>query len=85
MLFGGCAPGTKVECDSHRIHYSELTVRGAYHHRPDTFEQALARLAAGTPDFSLLIEDEYPLDGVEHALRRMAEREILKAAIRPHG
>ena len=36
-LFGGCAPGTSVPLDTHRLHYSEITVKGVYHHRPATF------------------------------------------------
>jgi L-iditol 2-dehydrogenase len=83
VLFGGCPPGTVVPCDSHRIHYSELTVRGVYHHRPATFASALARLAAAPDEFVLLLSEERPLREVEAALRGMAERRILKAAIRP--
>jgi threonine dehydrogenase-like Zn-dependent dehydrogenase len=36
LLFGGCAPGTSVEMDTHHVHYSEITVKGVYHHRPET-------------------------------------------------
>src|SRR5690606_1120167 len=34
-LFGGCAPGTSIPLDTHLVHYSELTLKGVYHHRPD--------------------------------------------------
>jgi len=83
VLFGGCPPGTVVPCDAHRLHYSELTVKGVYHHRPATFAAALARLAEAPTAFGLLLSEERPLEGVEAALRRMAARTILKAAIRP--
>ncbi len=83
VLFGGCAPGTTVACDSHRLHYSELTLKGVYHHRPATVRSALARLAEAGDDFRLLLSEERPLAEVELALRHMAERRTLKAAIRP--
>lgn len=83
ILFGGCAPGTTVACDTHRIHYSELTVKGVYHHRPATFRAALERLAEPGCVIGRLLELETDLDGVEDALRKMASREILKAAVRP--
>ncbi len=83
VLFGGCPPGAKVRCDAAHMHYGELTVKGVYHHRPATFVEALERLADGRPQYGLLIEQELPLEQVEVALRGMAAREILKAAIRP--
>jgi L-iditol 2-dehydrogenase len=83
LLFGGCPPGARVVLDSQRVHYSEITVRGAYHHRPATVELALEHLARGDTGLEQLIQDEQPLEGVEKALRRMESREILKAAIRP--
>jgi L-iditol 2-dehydrogenase len=85
LLFGGCPAGTRTAIDSHRIHYSEIALRGAYHHRPATVEVALDHLSRGDSGLEQLIQDEQPLAGVEHALRRMAARQILKAAIRPHG
>jgi L-iditol 2-dehydrogenase len=83
VLFGGCAPGIQVACDTHRLHYSEITVAGVYHHRPTSFRAALERLAEHSQDLALLIDEEHPLEGVEGALRRMADRKILKACIRP--
>jgi L-iditol 2-dehydrogenase len=83
ILFGGCPQGTTVPLDTHRLHYSELTVLGIYHHRPATFAEALELLATGALDLSPLVEAEHGLDGVERALRAMQRREILKAAIRP--
>lgn len=83
LLFGGCAPGTSVGLDTHRAHYSELTLRGAYHHRPETFTRAIEVLARGVFDARLLITGSCGLDGVEAALRAMDRREALKFAVRP--
>jgi L-iditol 2-dehydrogenase len=47
LLHGGCPPGSMVELDTGRIHYSEITLRGSFHHTPDVFREALFLLAAG--------------------------------------
>lgn len=81
MLFGGCAPGTTAALDTHRLHYSEITVKGVYHHRPATFQAALDRLAGGHLHLEHLLQDRCGLDQVEASLRKMASRDILKAAV----
>jgi len=83
VLFGGCAPGIAVPLDTHRMHYSELTVKGIYHHRPATFAAALELLAAGELDLRILLTEERPLVELEAALRSMAQRRALKVVIRP--
>lgn len=81
-LFGGCAPGTSIPLDTHAVHYSELTVKGVYHHRPDTIRRALEMLA--DPDFKadLMLSDEMPIEQTEAALRAMIAKEALKVVIR---
>lgn len=81
-LFGGCAPGSIVPLDTHRIHYSEITLLGAYHHRPRTFARALELLASSPFDARLLLSNEYRLEDIETALRAMVKKEILKGIIR---
>ncbi len=83
QLFGGCPPGTNVPLDTHRLHYSEITVKSAYHHRPATFERALALLASGVLHPRVLLSSERPLAELEDALRSMRRREALKVVIRP--
>lgn len=83
LLFGGCAPGTSVALDTHLAHYSELTLRGAYHHRPATFARAVAVLERAPFDARLLVSGTCGLDGVEGALRAMDRREALKVAVVP--
>ncbi len=81
-LFGGCAPGTSIPLDTHLVHYSELTLKGVYHHRPDTFRRAIALLA--DPEFKadLLISGTQPISGVVAALQSMMRKEALKVVIR---
>jgi len=83
QLFGGCPPGTTVPLDTHRLHYSEITVKSAYHHRPATFERALDLLAGGSLHPRILLSAERPLAELEDALRAMRRREALKVVIRP--
>jgi len=82
-LFGGCAPGTTVPLDTHRIHYSELTVKGVYHHRPETFARAVELLSRGAFDAGVLLSAERPLEGLEEALRSMMRQEAIKVVVRP--
>ena len=81
-LFGGCAPGTTIPLDTHLVHYSELTIKGVYHHRPETIRKALRLLA--NPGFmaDLLLSGERPIEAVEEALRSMMHKEALKVVIK---
>ncbi len=81
-LFGGCAPGTTIPLDTHLVHYSELTIKGVYHHRPETIRKALRLLA--DPGFmaDLLLSGERPIEAVEEALRSMMHKEALKVVIK---
>lgn len=81
-LFGGCAPGTSIPLDTHLIHYSELTLKGVYHHRPDTFRRALALLADPAFKAELLLSGTQPISGVVEALWSMIRKESLKVVIR---
>ncbi len=82
-LFGGCAPGTAVSLDTHRIHYSEIAIKGVYHHRPATVARALELLAQGAFDARILLSAERPIEELEEALRSMMRKEALKVVIRP--
>ena len=83
LLFGGCPPGSAVPLDTERLHYRELTVRSAYHHRPATFRSALDRLATHDLDVRCLLANERPLEELEPALRSMMRKEALKVVLRP--
>lgn len=83
LLFGGCAKGTSVPLDTHALHYSELRVLGAYHHRPATFRRAIELLADGKLHPGRILSGEMDLDSVGEALAKMANREGLKYVIRP--
>lgn len=80
-FFGGCAPGTSIELDTHLVHYSELTLKGVYHHRPETIRRALEMLADPAFPADVLISARRPIEQTEEALRSMIRRETLKVVI----
>ncbi len=80
-LFGGCAPGTTIPLDTHLVHYSELTIKGVYHHRPETVQRSLDLLADPNFKADLLLSDEMSIERVEEALRAMMRKDALKVVI----
>ncbi len=82
LLFGGLATGTDFQVDADRLHYDELTLRGAFHHTPRHFRAALAFLASGAYPWERLITHEVGLDGIA-ALFADPPRDLLKAAVYP--
>ncbi len=80
-LFGGCAPGTRVALDTHRLHYGEITVKGVYHHRPATFRRAIELLSDPAFPAEVLLSARRPIAQVEEALRSMMRKEALKVVI----
>ena len=82
LLFGGCAPGTRVEMDTHHVHYNEITVKGVYHHRPATLRRALEMLSDEAFPSEHLLSAVRPIEEVEQALRAMIDKQALKVVIR---
>jgi L-iditol 2-dehydrogenase len=82
VLFGGLPAGEQVPFDAYRLHYDELTVRGAFHHTPQTVRAALAFLAAGMYPWRRLLTHEVRLEDVP-ALFADPPRDYLKAVVRP--
>jgi L-iditol 2-dehydrogenase len=68
-LYGGCPPGSEVALPAGAVHYSELTIRGSYHHSPDAFRDAVGLLAASPARFGGLLEGPIALREVSAALR----------------
>lgn len=83
LLFGGCPPGSQWSLDTSRLHYDEITLRGAYHHRPVTVNHALELLAEGSSRVGELLTGTLPLEETAQALAAMQRREHLKVVLRP--
>jgi L-iditol 2-dehydrogenase len=82
VLFGGLPAKAEIELDAYRLHYEELTLRGAFHHTPATVRAALAFLASGAYPWERLITHRVGLDGVA-ALLADPPGDYLKAAVVP--
>jgi len=81
--FGGCAAGTTIPLDLHRVHYKQLTVQGVFHHTPPHFREAVRLLSAGRVKTELLIQGEVALADLPRFFKDNAEKSIPKAAVRP--
>ncbi|MFZ0663116.1 MAG: alcohol dehydrogenase catalytic domain-containing protein [Acidobacteriaceae bacterium] len=46
-LFGGPPSGTKVEFDTNRLHYNEITLKASFHHTPATVRRAFDLIQSG--------------------------------------
>ena len=55
LFFGGLERGASIAVDAYRLHYEELTLRGAFHHTPATVRAALVFLARGAYPWGRLI------------------------------
>jgi L-iditol 2-dehydrogenase len=82
VFFGGLPAEAEVAFDAYRLHYEELTLRGAFHHTPATVRAALAFLASGAYPWERLITHRVGLDGVAGLLAD-PPRDYLKAAVFP--
>jgi L-iditol 2-dehydrogenase len=82
VFFGGRERGTSLGVDTYRLHYEELTLRGAFHHTPRHVRAALAFLASGAYPWERLVTHRVGLEGVA-ALFADPPSELLKAAVIP--
>jgi len=83
-FFGGCATGTKVNLDTDRLHYSEVTLKATFHHTPETVRRAFALIAEKKIRGADYITGEAPLSSLQHVLRHMLNRNgDIKTAIIP--
>ena len=82
LFFGGLPRGATLEVDAYRLHYEELTLRGAFHHSPRHVRAALAFLASGAYPWERLITHRVGLDALP-ALFADPPRDLLKAAVLP--
>ena len=82
VYFGGREAGAELRVDAYRLHYEELTLRGAFHHAPRHVRAALAFLASGAYPWQRLITHRVRLEDVP-ALLADPPADYLKAAVLP--
>jgi L-iditol 2-dehydrogenase len=83
-FFGGCAAGTKVEIDTNRLHYNDITLKASFHHTPAACRRAFDLLASGRFKCSEYITGRAQLSDLESVLRRLQDHSNgIKTAIIP--
>jgi len=82
-LFGGCASGTRITIDTKLLHYSEITIKGVFHHTPQYVKRALNLISQGSINTDSLITDEFPLSNFPHVLDMMINHQGIKIVVIP--
>ncbi|HZZ41109.1 MAG TPA: alcohol dehydrogenase catalytic domain-containing protein [Acidobacteriaceae bacterium] len=83
-FFGGCAAGTKVELDTNRLHYNNITLRASFHHTPAAARKAFDLIVSGKFRCSDTITSRAPLSELNRVFRRLMNRAgDIKTAIIP--
>ena len=83
-FFGGCASGTKVELDTQRLHYSQITLKATFHHTPEVVRQAFSFITENKIQSADYVTGEAPLSNLQEVLRKMLDRSgEIKTAIIP--
>ena len=77
-LFGGCVPDTSINIDTGLIHYSELTIKGIYHHTPYYVKKAFDLIASEKIDTAKFITADMPLEKLIGALELMGQQKGIK-------
>ena len=83
-FFGGCAAGTRVALDTNRIHYSDITLRGTFHHTPAICRRALDLIASGRFQAGAFITGHAHLYELNRVFEKLMNRSSeIKTAIVP--
>ncbi len=77
-LFGGCMPGTSINIDTALVHYSELTIKGVYHHAPHYVKKAFELITSRSVNAAKFITADMPLKKLVDALELMDSKKGIK-------
>lgn len=82
-LFGGCEKNTVITVDTSLLHYSELTLKGVFHHTPYYIRTALNLISWGALDTDTFITEKMPLSQIDEALQKVLHQKGVKIALIP--
>lgn len=82
-LYGGCAKGTSVTLDTHRVHYGEISLSGVFHHTPRHFAESLSLISQKKIDVATLISGQKKLAEIDQVFQKGVAENPLKIAILP--
>jgi L-iditol 2-dehydrogenase len=88
-FFGGPPSGTKVQLDTNRLHYGDITLKASFHHTPATCRTAFRLVTDGRFKCAEYITGRADLDEVPDLFARMMSRNggsrEIKTAVFPGG
>jgi L-iditol 2-dehydrogenase len=88
-FFGGPPRGTKVQLDTNRLHYGDITLKASFHHTPATCRTAFGLVTSGRFKCADYITGRAGLDEVPDLFARMMSRSggsrEIKTAVFPGG
>ncbi len=87
-FFGGPPSGTKVQLDTNRLHYGDITLKASFHHTPATCRTAFDLVTSGRFKCAEYITGRVCLDQVPEVFARMMTRtdsRDIKTAVFPDG
>jgi len=87
-FFGGPETGTKVQFDTNRLHYGDITLKATFHHTPAICRRAFDLIASGKFQAQHFITAHRPLAELKSAFADLLDRgssagNRIKTAIRP--
>lgn len=81
LLFGGTKSGSVLSVDATLLHYSQITIKGVFHTTPRHVAAALELLKLGVISAEDFVQNEYPLERLEEAIREHASGAVIKNCI----
>jgi len=85
-FFGGPETGTKVQFDTNRLHYGDLTLKATFHHTPAICRRAFDLISSGKFQAQHFITGHSPLSELNQAFAQLLDRGThnrIKTAILP--
>jgi L-iditol 2-dehydrogenase len=85
-FFGGPETGTKVQFDTNRLHYGDLTLKATFHHTPAICRRAFELISSGKFQAQHFITGHSPLSELNQAFAQLLDRSThnrIKTAILP--
>ncbi len=83
LLFGGLKAGTEVCYDAGRLHYDEITLKGAFHYTPADVKEAVKIISSKKLKLKELISGRFSLSELSLAFEKLSRGEGLKYLIEP--
>jgi L-iditol 2-dehydrogenase len=88
-FFGGPPSGTKVQLDTNRLHYGDITLKASFHHTPATCRTAFGLVTSGRFNCAEYVTGRASLEDVPAIFARMMSRNggsrEIKTAVFPSG